>query len=886
MNPMHHILYVDDSSSDRDLVRRILQRNNTQFSLTEAASRRDVETLMACGQFDLVLSDFNIGGFHGLQIIDTVKAQHPHTPVVILTGTGSAEIAVEAMKRGAADYLLKTPNQLSRLPDSIQTAIEQTRLKGEQDRVEKAARRIFRARRVMAECNHALVHANAEAQLLREMCRIMVEVGGYRMAWIGYVDEGARCIRPVARAGEASRYLSELPRRRIDHADGDSPAAIAIRSGRPCVVTDVTAADAGGWRQHALNHGYFSVTSLPLKDGNRVFGALTIYEAQPHEFGPDQITMFEELANDIAYGITGFRTEIARVKADQALIETEQKLAGILDSIDNIVWSASSTEFLYINAVAERIYGRPLADFYRNRDTWFSAIHPHDQPKVRAALEKLRRRGALVHEYRIVRPDGSIRWLEDKTKAVYDSAGRLLRIDGVASDISERKNYEAHIKYMASHDALTGLANRNLLADRLAQAMLHAQRKNRMLALLVIDLDRFKDINDSVGHAFGDALLKEAAVRLQQQVRKGDTVSRQGGDEFIILLSDLNDAEGAAHIAAKILRAFAQPFTVGNQRLHITPSIGATVYPGDGADSETLLQNADIAMYRAKREVGHGNGFQFYSLEMSIRTKERIVLGNALRRAVEREEFELYYQPKIDLRSGELIGAEALIRWRSQELGMIPPSQFIPLAEEIGLIVPIGSWVLHTACRQNKAWQDEGLRPITVSVNLSAHEFRQPGLAQSVAAVLGDSDLDARFIELELTESMVMGSAEQFGATMRALKELGVELSIDDFGTGYSCLSYLKRFPLDRLKIDRSFVRDLATDPDDAAIVRLVISLGHSLNLRVIAEGVESNEQLQFLRDAGCDEMQGNLYSEPLPADRFRALLMRSGSMPDVAAHR
>lgn len=870
------ILYVDDSRFDRELVKDALTATSSRFLLTEAASRAEFEALLANAQYDLVLSDFNIVGFEGLQVIDAVKAQHPDVPVVIVTGTGSEEIAVEAMKRGASDYVIKTPQHIQRLSHTIHAVIEQNQRRQEHERVERAMHRISRARKVMAECNHTLVHANAETELLQEMCRIVVESGGYRMAWIGYANgERDEAVIPMAHAGEGQDYLSELLAVWAQGKRDWSPSIRAVQSGRTYAIPDIAAVQGhDDWCTHALIHGYRSVTALPLKDGNRVFGALTVYESEPHELDTEEIAMFEELAEDISYGVISQRIKLAREQADMTLRVTEEKLTSILNSIDNIVWSTSKSELLYINPVAERIYGRPLADFYQNKDLWFEAIHPEDQERVRDAMQSLLDGGALMLEYRVVQPNGEIFWLEARTRAVRDSKGRLVRIDGVASDISERKAHEAHIEYLATHDALTGLANRNMLGDRLRRAVSHARRTNQLLALLFLDMDRFKDVNDSFGHTFGDKLLQAVAARLQEQVRDSDTVSRHGGDEFIVLLTNLGTPEDVSKIVGKLLNSFAAPFIIDNHKLYVTVSIGASVYPNDGNDIEILLKNADTAMYRAKDESG--SGFQFYSQEMGARAIERVELEGALRRAVEHQEFMLLYQPQVDLGSGRIVGAEALIRWRHPVMGLITPERFIPLAEEIGLIVPIGEWVLRTACAQGKAWQDAGLPHIRVAVNLSARQFRREGLLDSVVKALRNAAFDAQYLELELTESMVMNGAEQFIAKLHALKEVGVQLSIDDFGTGYSSLSYLKRFSVDRLKIDQSFIRDIAINPDDAAITRSVIALGHSLNLKVIAEGVETEEQLGFLRGSHCDEMQGYYFSKPVSADEFAALLRTS----------
>ena len=503
---------------------------------------------------------------------------------------------------------------------------------------------------------------------------------------------------------------------------------------------------------------------------------------------------------------------------------------------------------------------------------WILFWEGDDRQAARAAVEAATagREGRFVGLFRT--PRGGSKWWDVAISQILDTSRNPARLLAVSRDVTERKQYEARIAYLADHDALTDLANRNLLGDRVTQAMLQAHRTGEpLLALLFLDLDRFKGINDSYGRTVGDMLLKSVATRLLEMVREGDTVARQGSDEFIILLMGVHEVQDIIAVVTKIINAFAAPFQVGGQQLHMTASIGVTVFPDDGKDMLTLLCNADTAMYRAKEN--NGNTYQFYSHEMSQRAMERAKMESALRAAIERQEFELFYQPKVELCSGEVIGAEALIRWNHPEMGLMTPQRFIPLAEEVGLIVPIGDWVLRTAHAQNKAWQDAGLPPLKIAVNLSVRQFLQDGLVEAVAEVLRDTGLDGSYLELELTESMVMNNAEHFIDKLNRLKALDVQLSIDDFGTGYSSLSYLKRFPLDRLKIDQSFIRDSATNPEDAAITRSVIDLGHSLNFKVIAEGVETSEQLAFLRANRCDEIQGYYFSKPVPAGEFAALL-------------
>jgi diguanylate cyclase (GGDEF)-like protein/PAS domain S-box-containing protein len=437
-----------------------------------------------------------------------------------------------------------------------------------------------------------------------------------------------------------------------------------------------------------------------------------------------------------------------------------------------------------------------------------------------------------------------------------------------------RRQAEERVHHLAHYDELTALPNRSMFNQRLSHALIQARRNDKPLAILFIDLDRFKNINDTLGHEAGDRVLKEVAQRLQGCLREGDTVGRLGGDEFVVLIEELPGPMHVAAVAQKILAAVVKPFIVGAQEFNITASIGISTYPDDSEDMQGLLKSADISMYRAK-EQGKNN-YQFYSAPMNVHTVERLALESGLRRALERDEFLLHYQPRVDIGSGRITGMEALLRWQQRAQELTPPAQFIALAEETGLIVPIGEWVVKTACARNQSWREQGLPPLRVAVNLSARQFAYANLLQDVARALADTGLDPAALEFEITESMVMHDPEQAVKLLVRLKDLGIHLSIDDFGTGYSSLSYLKRLPLDSVKIDRSFIRDIPGDADDAAITRAIIAMAHSLRLKVVAEGVETEAQLGFLREHGCDEMQGYYFSKPLPEDEFLRLLQNS----------
>lgn len=539
----------------------------------------------------------------------------------------------------------------------------------------------------------------------------------------------------------------------------------------------------------------------------------------------------------------------------------------------------SDQPIVYVNPAFERITGYSSKEAI-GRNPRFLHGPDMDQPElgaVRLAVKEQRGCRALLRNYR---KDGTMYWNELTVAPVRNDTGEVTHYVGVQNDISEMKRYQDELARQSNLDSLTGLPNRNLLADRVKGAIARAERTPHGIAIVFIDLDNFKLVNDSLGHGVGDQLLQLVAERLKSCMRAVDTVARMGGDEFVLVLVDQADERVVSSEVRRITETFGKPYVVGDQELFVTGSIGVAFYPQDGIELGPLLKNAESAMYRAK-ESGRST-LKFYTEEMNLRVSERLALENKLRRAVERNELFLHYQPQVDLQSNQIFGTEALVRWQHPDLGIVSPAKFIPLAEETGMIVAIGEWVLRTACMQNKAWQDAGLPPVTVAVNISARQFREKGLVQTIERVLRESGLDPRYLELEVTESVIMFDAEQVIAILQQIKSLGVKLSIDDFGTGYSSLSYLKRFPVDRLKIDQSFVRDITSNPDDAAIAQAVINLGHSLNLRVIAEGVETQEQLDFLRDRQCDEKQGYLISRPVPAAEFAQLLMAKRTVTEL----
>ena len=570
--------------------------------------------------------------------------------------------------------------------------------------------------------------------------------------------------------------------------------------------------------------------------------------------------------------IEGFLQDVTeRKEAAQALQEAERRYRSIFENaIEGVFQTTPDGTYIAVNPALARIYG------YHSPEDLIVGLRDishqlYVEPERRQEFMRLMEEQGSVSNFesRVYRRDGEIIWISENARAVYDEAGKLSCYEGTVEAITERKAHEAEMRHQATHDALTGLPNRNMLHEHLQRALLVARQKGALTAVAFVDLDQFKFINDSLGHQVGDELLKTVAQRLQACLREADMVARQGGDEFVLVLQNQTEGEaGIAEVMQRILAAVARPWQAGEREFQVTASIGVSRYPADGKDVESLLKHADSAMYRAK-EQGRNN-FQFFAPWMDSQVSNRLEMLINLRRALDQDEFKLYYQPKLSLQDGRLVGAEALIRWESPQQGMVPPDRFIPFAEEAGLIVPIGEWVLRTACRQNKAWQQAGLPPIPVAVNLSPRQLNQ-SLPDFVAGVLAQSGLAASWLELEITENVVMKDAEKSVATLHALKRLGLQISVDDFGTGYSSLSYLRRFPVDALKIDKSFVRDIVRDADSAAIVKAIISLGHILNLRVIAEGVEDEEQHAFLKENACDEVQGYYFGKPMEVAVFTA---------------
>ncbi len=630
--------------------------------------------------------------------------------------------------------------------------------------------------------------------------------------------------------------------------------------GRPVgwMVPENKRQELRGFRQQVLNGETISgwETERTRKDGQHIFIESNY---APIRSARGQIT-----------GIVGVHRDVSQVKRMLMQIESSKELFRLaLNGIpDTFLIYDPELRIQFVNERGTEFFARPSADILGKRD---EDLLPADVtqtylPALRQALDT-RTTQSLELGF-------SLRGRQYSITATFvpmiDTDGELRQILGLLHDFTKRRQTEERLAFMAQYDALTGLPNRYLLLDRLDAAMQRAKRNNTLLGVMFLDIDRFKQINDSHGHATGDILLQQIAERLAAHLRATDTIARLGGDEFTVLVENAISVDEITSIAEKLKNAFTTPFDTESGEVFTTTSVGITIYPFDDHHRDELLKNADIAMYHAKQER---NAWQLYRPDMNVNAAGRLGMEIELRHALVRDEFELNFQPQLNVRTGEVIGMEALIRWNNKTLGRVSPAEFIPLAEDTGLIVPIGEWVLRAACAQCKAWENAGLSPFLVSVNIAAAQFRRSNLLQLISAVLTEYDLDPRWLGLEITESSIMKHAEQTIKTLFDLREIGVSISIDDFGTGYSSLSYLKRFPVNKIKVDQSFVCDIGADPNDAAIVSAVIAMSKQLGIRTVAEGVETRAQLEFLSRLDCDEYQGYLFSKPIPAAEVLPLI-------------
>ena len=636
-------------------------------------------------------------------------------------------------------------------------------------------------------------------------------------------------------------------------------------------MVDEITAPAVSRASQSLAEAYNSAFGRKLHDANFYRFILLLVTAGLLTYAGFAFLRLRRNTGELKHALDRQAGEIAgREQAQLALRESEEGYRKLFDLSPDGMLIHSEGKVMLVNSMCIKLFGAATPEELLGRPV-LELFHPDYRESV---MERMRQtlkgnRPALAAERKILTLDGAA--LEVEVAASPFTHRGKASVQVVMRDIAERKRAEERLSYLAQYDSLTSLPNRDLFRDRLDQTVAQARRSGQPAAVLFLDLDLFKLVNDTLGHAIGDELLKQVASRLGECIRSGDTVGRLGGDEFSVILSNLGKPEDASLVAQKIIDALSKPYSLGGHERFVTASIGITLYPADAADSEMLIMNADTAMYRAK-ELGRNN-YQFFTQKMNERAMQRMRMEASMREALERGEFLLHYQPKVEIASGAICGIEALLRWAHPERGLVSPADFIPVLEETGLIIPVGDWVTREACRQIRAWQQTGLKVLPVAVNLSARQFQQKGLEAGVRGILRDTGADPSLLQFEITESLLMNDPEGASRTLHGLKEAGVKLSVDDFGTGYSSLAYLKRFPLDTLKIDRAFIKDIVTDPDDAAITLAVISLAHSLKLKVVAEGVETEAQLNLLALHSCDEMQGYYFSRPVAAAELEAML-------------
>lgn len=772
-------------------------------------------------------------------------------------GSGDFELSVpviKGMENSVAGWLSETQAKLSEL--------------NKQNRHELAKnQRLTKLYAALSQCNQSIIHCQSEQTLFENLCRDAVDFGGMKMCWIGLVDDQTGNVNVASSYGDGVEYLNGIEISTDESLpSGKGPTGVSIREDRPFWCQDFYSATATTpWHKRGAKFGWGSSCSLPLHVDNKTIGAFTLYSAEVNAFDDAAKNLITEMVKDIDFALTTMKNNRIRIKAENDLEEAHYFLKTIINNAPiRIFWKDRQLDYLGCNPLFARDAGlNDPSDIVGKND--FQLLWRDQGEIYRADDRHVIDTGEqkLFYEEKQTTADGHYIWLRTSKVPLRNQHDEIIGVLGMYENITEQKLAEEHVHFLANFDSLTGLPNRNNLRDHLNYALNLAKRSIGKLALMFFDLDHFKDINDSLGHTTGDALLVELANLFKSLLREEDTVTRLGGDEFIIILPG-TDEDGAANVAHKILESLSRPFKIGGYELKITASIGIAIHPNDGNDLETLSRCADMAMYEAKRRGR--NSYCFFTSEMQVKTARNMELTSALHRALDQDQLTLLYQPQSKLLTGKIVGVESLIRWNHPELGMISPLEFIPLAEETGLILSIGEWVIRTAVRQAVAWQKDGLPHITVAVNLSVAQFRNPDLPYLVTRILEEEGLSPEYLELELTEGMAMDNPQRAISIINDLHDRGIRISIDDFGTGYSSLSYLKKFKVYKLKIDRSFVRDIKTDPEDRAIVDAVINLSKSLGLKTIAEGVETPSQMEYLKDRNCDEIQGYLISRPITA--------------------
>ncbi|MTJ84064.1 MAG: EAL domain-containing protein [Telmatospirillum sp.] len=742
-----------------------------------------------------------------------------------------------------------------------------------------AEQQILRLRDIYAalsQTNQCIVRCTGREDLFRTICDIAIRFGRFRMAWIGLVDESKRAVVPFEAAGQGIGYLEGLhvsvdPRSPLS----GGPIGQTVIQQHSHVINDFLGFSEGKlWYARVAAFGFCAAAAFPLYTRGHVIGTLALYSDAANFFTPELVALLDEMALDISYALDRLELDAERRTLEFELAKLsmaveQSPVTVVITDLDGIIQ--------YVNPAFTETSGYSRDEALGRNP---SIVSSGERPKTDYAEMWTQIKGGQpwTGRFRNRRKDGSLYWEEAVIAPVRNAEGEICQFIGIKQDITKRVEAEEGLAYLAHYDPLTNLPNRLLGRDRMERAMVAADREGSKAALMVVNIDHFKRVNDSLGHSTGDAFLKAVVERLRGGVRETDTFSRQAGDEFMIVLSSVDDSESINRVAAGLLERMVPPFSIDGIELSSSVSIGIAIFPDDGRSFDQLFRRADAAMYTAK-EAGR-NTYRFYADRMNADANEYLLILNNLRRALDQGEFVLHYQPQLSIATGRVVGAEALIRWQHPDLGLLSPARFISIAEDSGRIVEIGEWVLREACRQAALWR--GMDDLAVAVNLSAVQFRRGGLLACVKGALDDSGFDPARLELELTESILLRDTANVLSTVKRLKSLGVKLSIDDFGTGYSSLAYLTRFDLDRLKIDQSFIREVKSDNNADTIVRTIIQLAHGLNLKTVAEGVEDAATLEIVRRYGCDDVQGFHFSRPIPAEDFAAYVRRVNGDGDV----
>lgn len=729
---------------------------------------------------------------------------------------------------------------------------------------------------MLSQSSRAINHASEATGLLKEICDVAIREGGFDSAWLG--ERVEQSIRPIYRSGKALDFIDKLNITLDGSATGQGPTGQAMASGQVVCYNHIETNEIFlPWKDVILESGVRSVASVPFLVRGVPTYVIVLYSHIRQYIDPEMAALLQKLGEDVSQALAQLQVEANRQKA---LIQVKQLSKAVEQSADAIMIISTSGLVEYVNPRFTEITGYSEAEMVGLEPGLLCATEA-EAVKYHTIFKDLKKGRSWKGDFRNKRKSGELYWSQDTISPIRDEDGGITHFISTAEDYTELRKAQDMIERLAFYDPLTNLPNRRLLQDRMRQAIEGGRREGHQVAIMFLDLDKFKHINDSLGHPAGDQLLREIAQRLSDSVRAMDTVARLGGDEFTVVLSEIHNLNDVVHVAEKILDRIQKPVVLEGFAMHVTTSIGITLFPGDGTDINDLLRNADLAMYHSK-SLGRNN-FQFYTEEINQKALSHVDLERRLRKAIDSESFVLHYQPQVSIQTGEITGIEALVRWVTVDQGVVPPNEFIPLAEETGLIEPIGEWVLQRALKEASRFMDIVKNPVKVAVNLSAYQFKRADRLKSrIREIIDASGLDPSLIELELTESMLVDNVQGTIETLNELRLMGITLAIDDFGTGYSSLNYLKRFPIDILKIDRSFVHDLQTNPNDAAITAAIVAMGHQLKLKVVAEGVENRAQLAFLKGCKCDYYQGYFFSAPVPIDRlidlYRKQEKRSGT--------